>query len=157
MFAVWEPILPTDWTPPGAMALKRLRDGRVRQFWDPDHLVAAAMKKVELSGALHPDCCERKGVLWDLAAAYPPGARWDEALPQPVLLNGPVVNAVAGLDAILSKAAARVSRTNNFSQGAIPLQSRHRQRWSVRQRHRPGIFAPQWGHPPSSATSFPST
>ncbi|HZT39103.1 MAG TPA: hypothetical protein VFA28_14510 [Bryobacteraceae bacterium] len=156
MFAVWEPVLPTDWMAPSAMALKRLRDGRVRQFWDPHHLIAAAVKKVEIAGPLHPDCCERKGVLWDLAAAYPPGARWGEALPQPVLLNGPVVNAVAGLDAILSKTAARVSAINRIAESPLPALPPFAL-IRFRQRHRPGIFAPQWGQAPSLARSFPST
>lgn len=83
------------------MTLKRLYDRRVRQFWDPKHLVAAAIKK---SGALHPDCCERKGVLWDLTAAYAAGTRWGDALPEPVLLNGPVVDTVIDLDAAVAKA-----------------------------------------------------
>ena len=104
MLAVWEPILPTDWSAPGAIALRRLHDRRVRQFWDPDHRIAAAIKKVEASGALHPDCCERKGFLWDLTAAYAPGARWGDALPEPVLLNGPVVDTVTGLEALVAKA-----------------------------------------------------
>ena len=104
LFAVWEPILPTDWSAPGALALKRLHDRRVRQFWDPNHVIAAAIKKVELSGALHPDCCERKGFLWDLAAVYPPGTRWGDLPPEPILLNGPVVDRVGDLDAIVTKA-----------------------------------------------------
>jgi hypothetical protein len=104
VLAVWEPILPTDWSAPGAIALKRLHDRRVRQFWDPHHLIAAAIKKVEVSGALHPDCCERKGFLWDLTGAYAPGARWGDALPEPVLLNGPVVDTVIDLDAVVAKA-----------------------------------------------------
>jgi hypothetical protein len=86
------------------MALKRLHDGRVRQFWDPNHFIASAIKKAEVSGVLHPDCCERKGFLWDLTAAYAPGARWSNAPPQPVFLNGPVVDTVIDLDAAVAKA-----------------------------------------------------
>ncbi len=104
VYAVWEPILPTDWSAPGAMALKRLHDPRVRQFWDPNHLIAAAIKKEEVSGALHPDCCVSKGFLWDLTSAYAPGARWDDVPPEPVLLNGPVVRTVIDLDAVVAKA-----------------------------------------------------
>ena len=104
VFAVWERILPTDWSAPGAMALKRLHDRRVRQFWDTNHLIASAIKKVEASGALHTDYCERKGFLWDLTAAYAPGSRWGDALPEPVLLNGPVVDTVIDLDAVVAKA-----------------------------------------------------
>jgi hypothetical protein len=86
------------------MALKHLHDRRVQQFWDPDHLVAAAIRKGEASGALHPDCCVRKGYLWDLTAAYAAGTRWVDALPEPVLLNGPIVDTVIDLDAVVAKA-----------------------------------------------------
>jgi hypothetical protein len=34
-------------------------------------MMAAAIKGVEISDTPHPDCCERKGFLWDLTAAYP--------------------------------------------------------------------------------------
>ena len=84
------------------MALKRLYDRRVRQFWDPNHLIAAGIKKAEVSGALHPDCCERKGFLWDLTAAYAPGTQWRETLPEPILLNGPVVQTVSDLDSAVA-------------------------------------------------------
>jgi len=104
VFAVWEPILPTDWSAPGTSVLNRLHDRRVRQFWDSGHLVAAVIKKAETAGKLHPDCCERNGSLWDLTAAYPPGERWSNILPQPVLLNGTVVQAAADLESIIAKA-----------------------------------------------------
>ena len=104
VFAVWEPILPTDWSRPSSSALARLSDRRVRQYWDPNHKLSPVLKKAEETGKLHPDCCERKGFLWDLTAAYAPGARWGDALPEPVLLNGPVVDTVIGLDAVVAKA-----------------------------------------------------
>ena len=53
---------------------------------------------------MRPDGCERKGFLWDLTAAYARGAHWGDALPEPVLLNGPVVNTVLDLDAVVAKA-----------------------------------------------------
>ena len=100
---MWEPMLPTDWSAPGTRALQRLNDRRIRQFWDPNHTVAAAIKKAEAAGKLHPDCCDRKGILWDLTAAYAPGAEWHETLPEPILLNGPVVQTTSELDAIIAK------------------------------------------------------
>jgi hypothetical protein len=103
VFAVWEPILATDWSAPGVMALRRLSDRRVRQYWDPNHLVAAAIKKAETAGALHPNCCERGGFPWDMAAAYAPGAQWGEIPPEPVFVNGPVVNSIIDLEPILTK------------------------------------------------------
>jgi hypothetical protein len=33
-----------------------------------------------------------------------PGTRWGDALPEPVLLNGPVVDTVIDLDAVVAKA-----------------------------------------------------
>jgi hypothetical protein len=104
VFAVWEPILPTDWSAPGTSVLKRLNDRRVRQFWDPRHLVAAVIKKAETGARLHPDCCEHNGFLWDLMAAYAPGSRWSDSLPQPILLNGTMVKNADALEAILAKA-----------------------------------------------------
>jgi hypothetical protein len=104
VLAVWEPILPTDRSAPGAMTRKRLRDRRVRQFWDPDHFVAMAIKKVEASGTMHPDCCVSKGFLWDLNMAYAPGVRWGDNLPEPVLINGPVVKTTTDFDALLANA-----------------------------------------------------
>jgi len=79
---------PIDWSAPGTSVLDRLHDRRVRQFWDSGHLVAAIIKKAETTGQLHPDCCERNGLLWDLTAAYAPGARWSDNLSEPIFLNG---------------------------------------------------------------------
>ncbi len=102
VFAVWEPILPTDWSAPGASVLDRLNDRRVRQFWDANHILASAIKKA--SSELHPDCCVSKGLFWDLTAVYAPGARWNGTLPEPALLNGPVVKNAAALESIVAKA-----------------------------------------------------
>jgi hypothetical protein len=103
VFAVWEPMLPTDWSAPSTSALRRLSDGRVRQFWDPDHVIAAALKKTADAGKAEPDCCERKGVLWDLIAAYAPGATWRELPPEPALFNGTVVRVAGELDLMIAK------------------------------------------------------
>jgi hypothetical protein len=103
VFAVWEPILPTDWSAPGTSVLDRLNDRRVRQFWDPGHVLAAVIKKAERTGQLRPDCCERNGFLWDLTAAYAPGARWSDNLPEPILLNGTMVRNADALESIVAK------------------------------------------------------
>jgi hypothetical protein len=103
ILAVWEPILPTDWSKPGSSALRRLADYRVHQFWDADHAVAIAMKKAEASGKLLPNCCERDGFLWDLSAVYPPGAQWGDTAPEPVFMDGPVVRVASRLESAISK------------------------------------------------------
>ena len=41
---VWEPILATDWKSPSGNTLARIPDRRARQFWDPEHVVASALK-----------------------------------------------------------------------------------------------------------------
>lgn len=104
VFAVWEPILPTDWSKPRTGVLARLSDRRVRQFWDPNHLVAIALKKAEGAGTLHPACCEKSGFLWDLAAVYAPGAQWRELLPQPIFFDGAVFRKTQELNSVIEKA-----------------------------------------------------
>jgi hypothetical protein len=94
VFAVWEPILPTDWMPPTTSALARLSDRRIKQFWDRKHSLAKLMAESRV-GQPQPDCCSRSGTLWDLIAVYPGGARWGETLPRATLFNGPVVRVVA--------------------------------------------------------------
>jgi hypothetical protein len=90
VFAVWEPILPTDWTPPTTGALSRLADGRVRQFWDEKHLLAKFMADSRAHDS-QPDCCNRNGTLWDLIAVYPPGTEWSATLPTATIFNGPII------------------------------------------------------------------
>jgi len=94
VFAVWEPILPTDWSAPTTSALRRLSDHRVAQFWDKEHLLAKAMAESR-DPASKPDCCDRRGVLWDLIAVYPAAAVWGQTLPTATVFNGPVVRAIA--------------------------------------------------------------
>jgi hypothetical protein len=95
VFAVWEPILPTDWSAPSSFALDRLSDGRVRQFWDKEHSLAQVMANSH-NAQTKPKCCNRNGILWDLIAVYPTGAVWSDRLPPAVVFDGPVVRAVLG-------------------------------------------------------------
>jgi len=104
VFVVWEPILPTDWSKPGTSALARISDRRVRQFWDPNHTLSSVLKKAQETATRHPDCCERKGFLWDLTATYAPGTQCRDTLPEPMLINGPVVRTTSDLDALIAKA-----------------------------------------------------
>jgi hypothetical protein len=86
VLAVWEPILPSDWTRPTRPVLGRISDKRVIQFWDKDHLVAE-----QLSAQLRPKepaCCRHSRTLWDLVALYPKEATWNGS--EPVYIDGPV-------------------------------------------------------------------
>jgi thiol-disulfide isomerase/thioredoxin len=104
VFAVWEPMLSTDWSKPGTGTLQRLSDSRVQQFWDADHTVAAALKITEEATQLHPSCCKRNGVLWDLIAAYPAGPAWSNTVPRPVFFDGTMVQSAAGFEGVVNNA-----------------------------------------------------
>lgn len=101
VFAIWEPMLPTDWSPPNTHVLGRLSDPRVMQVWDQGHLLAPLIEKG--ATGLHPACCRRKGVWWDVLAAYPPASQWTTSAPIPDLLNGTIVRATPELEAHLGK------------------------------------------------------
>lgn len=102
VFAVWEPILPTDFSAPGTRVMARLSDARVRQYFDRDHLLSAEMKK----SASRPECCERSGFLWDIATIYAPKARWDATLPAPIYIGGNIVDHTAELEAAITSSRA---------------------------------------------------
>ncbi len=98
LFAIWEPILDDDTAPPNLPALQRLNDPRVRQFWDPGRRMAAILRTVQLP----PHCCVyQKTYLWDLIAAWTPGARWQAAPPRPALFDGTMLRTAPQLDALL--------------------------------------------------------
>lgn len=94
VFAIWEPMLPTDISAPTTGTLRRLSDRRVRQFYDPDHVMAKRMKADARAPQPEPDCCTRNGTLWDMAAVYPPGIEWRTTLPIATVFNGPVVDVI---------------------------------------------------------------
>ncbi|HEY6946851.1 MAG TPA: hypothetical protein VI431_17060 [Candidatus Acidoferrum sp.] len=104
VLVVWEPILATDWRAPGARVLGWISDRRARQFWDPNHLVAEQLARMEQQkpGKLEPDCCMKKGFHWDEAILYAPHVRWGDG-PEPVFWNGPVYRISASLDKAVSE------------------------------------------------------
>ena len=101
MFAVWQPMLPTDISAPVAGTLARLLDRRVRQYYDPDHLIARRLKADARAPQPEPACCMRHDILWDLLVVYPPGAEWTDRLPVATTVNGPVVDVMGHLEEAL--------------------------------------------------------
>jgi hypothetical protein len=102
-FAIWEPILVTDWKKPGSAVVGRIADPRVKQIWDSGHLIAKQLAKDARPPQPEPECCTREGILWDLVAVYPPGATWEEKMPPAVLFNGAVVHLEAEIEAAIRK------------------------------------------------------
>ncbi len=99
VLVVWEPILPTDWRPPSGSALARIPDPRARQFWDPTHLVAQALREAAKQNPHQPrlDCCTQKGFYWDDAILYAPRQRWEDE-PASAFWNGPVYRIIPNLE-----------------------------------------------------------
>ncbi|MDP9146285.1 MAG: hypothetical protein M3N22_01395 [Acidobacteriota bacterium] len=93
VLAVWEPILPTDYSSPGTAVLNRLTDSRVVQYWDKNHLFAQELGRKLDADKSHPQpsCCTRNGIQWDEVAVYGPETSWRAQLPRALYLGGPVV------------------------------------------------------------------
>jgi hypothetical protein len=101
VFVVWQPMLPTDLAPPITAVLRRVSDSRARQYWDRDHLLAKRMAADARSPQPEQECCQRNGILWDLAAVYPKGATWDDRMPVATVFNGPVADLATEIEARL--------------------------------------------------------
>jgi hypothetical protein len=100
----------TDWGRPTTATLSRLADSRVRQYWDPNHVVAKRMAADARAPQPAHDCCERSGILWDLAAVYPPGASWTSRMPAAVVFNGQVLDVIDEIEAALGVPAGAAAR-----------------------------------------------
>jgi hypothetical protein len=92
VFAVWEPIEPTD-PPPTSHMLGHLTDARVHQLWDPDHRMSDEMRRAELAFPASPPQARTRtgsasnGIMYDTVAIFPAGARWADTLPAPDYLE----------------------------------------------------------------------
>ena len=106
---VWEPILPTDFGAPTTSVLARSPDRRVQQYWDPGHVLAKQMAADARPPQPKQECCVRSGKLWDMAAVYPKGVRWEDRMPIATVFNGPVVDITEAIKAALT--------TNGSSKG----------------------------------------
>lgn len=101
-------MIVTDWMAPGRSVLSRMPDPRVRQYWDPDHLVAKRMAADAQAPQPTPECWVRNGILWDLAAVYPPGPRWVGRMPPALVFSGPVVDETDAIETALARRHSRV-------------------------------------------------
>jgi hypothetical protein len=115
-------MLPTDWTAPASSVLRRLWDARVQQYWDPDHLLAAQIKKDARQPQPVQDCCIRSGILWDLAAVYERGLTWSDRMPPATVFNGPVLDVADAIEDALGsgRSGARIDSTTSPSASPPP-------------------------------------
>lgn len=90
---VWEPVLPTDWAAPSTAALKRISDMRTAQFWDRKRFISHLMGEHD-----------RRSVVWDRVAVYPPGLVWEERPPRALYEGGPVVKVTDSVRAAIAQA-----------------------------------------------------
>jgi hypothetical protein len=120
-------MLPTDWSAPASSVLRRLSDQRVQQYWDPNHVLATQLKNDALAPQPVQDCCVRSGILWDLAALYPPDSTWSDRMPPAVVFNGPVVDVTSEIEAALvplTRIGFFLPPEADRSRGGTPLQQR---------------------------------
>jgi hypothetical protein len=113
-------MLPTDWAAPASSALGRLSDRRVRQYWDPNHLLATQMKKDARAPQPEQDCCVRSGILWDLVAVYPPGSIWSDRMPAATVFNGPVVDVTEAIEDAVGPGRAKPRTDSTTAPSAEP-------------------------------------
>jgi hypothetical protein len=71
---------------PSTATLRRVSDLRASQYWDKDHLISRLLGERD-----------RRSVVWDYVAVYQPGTVWDQAPPEPVHSNVPVVRSINGV------------------------------------------------------------
>jgi hypothetical protein len=97
-FVVWEPVMPTDIAPPTNAVLARLTDRRVTQVWDPERLLSQQLLRdhaVDIGAVGVGQVSDSLPVVWDVLALYPPGVRWQQAIPSPAWIAGPVADVMA--------------------------------------------------------------
>jgi len=92
VFVIWEPVLPTDLAAPSTMTLKRISDMRASQYWDKEHLISKSLGERDSDS-----------VVWDYVAVYQPGKLWDQAPPEPVYSNVPVIRGIDGTREAIQK------------------------------------------------------
>lgn len=93
VFVIWEPIVFSDLVVPADSVLRRIPDSRAAQLYDGKHLVSKALQGQMLAqGVVGQDYFVKDEYVWDAAAVYPSGVRWEgESGPKPGFVGAPVV------------------------------------------------------------------
>lgn len=105
VFVVWEPVRAADSIGPAPGTYGRIPDRRVRQFWDREKALSQRMVRDILANpGVLPDSEEVNDatVIWDVAAIFPPQARWDHTMPKPDYYGRPVAEVAGDLEQRIS-------------------------------------------------------
>jgi len=78
------------------------------------------MKKDARAPQPEQDCCLRSGILWDLAAVYPPGSTWSERMPAATVFNGPVVDVTEAIEDAVAPGRAKPRTDSTTAPAAAP-------------------------------------
>jgi hypothetical protein len=104
VFVVWEPVLWTDLAPPTSKVLSLISDSRASQYWDKDLVVSVKADSLgDTSRREAAAAAGKKTVVWDVAAIFPPGARWDANFPSPTFASRPVITRIDEIQRRLSE------------------------------------------------------
>jgi len=91
VLVIWEPVLATDLAAPSTMALRRIHDSRVKQYWDRNRVLSHAMGERD-----------RPSVVWDYIAVYKPEQIWTD----------PVVRFIGGVRSALDTIYSEQKKLN---------------------------------------------
>ncbi len=107
VLVVWEPVIDSDRGPPSAAVLDLVNDPRAIHYWDQQKLLSQEIvRELRENPALldNPKVeLDADTVIWDAIAVFAPGARWERTLPAPAFRGNPVVRAIDGVKATLTR------------------------------------------------------
>jgi hypothetical protein len=104
VFVIWESVLWTDFAPPSSKVLSLISDSRASQYWDKDLVLSANADSLgDLGRRQAAAAAGKKAVVWDVAAIFPPGARWDANFPSPTFASRPVIARIDEIQRRLSE------------------------------------------------------
>lgn len=100
---IWEPVVESDLGPPSRELTATIPPARSHLFWDEKLATSDAILRAARARGVSPDELPPPGQpAWDVALVFPPGARWDDAVPQNTWHGYPVVDNIDGLRAALT-------------------------------------------------------
>ncbi len=101
VLVVWEPVQWNDRRGPSKSTYAHISDTRAAQYWDPDRsLSKQIVGDVMRNRGLLPEGehMNVNAIIWDAAAVFPPGVRWEDAFPKPAYAGWPVAKVIREIE-----------------------------------------------------------